>query len=1156
MANINPKLNREGSTVKKFSLSAKLLLFSLLLSHLFAISLPNFFVKSVSAATAVPVQKSSQDNLTKPLQPDPWLELIFNDTRKVIKIKPEDIGGPPIVLSFTALFGNNGTRPTDTCIVQCYPPNMSLPVGRVPLTRWGKEVSKFPLDISDPKIENNSINTTLVEKISWEIKPIPPKSETKSDTNYISFTLTIDIFEILKVTNASLDLQCWMGLFSKPDLINPLTFDVVTVRIEILPDLEIEKSAVPNAILPGDTTTIIITSKNNSSRKLYDVVIKDTLWSKQGRMDQLIEIVSIDTPAIDNTLPDLEWNNLSYERNMSDWKPIKITMRAKPYEELKNLFNGAPIVITDKASIIYGTDRLDSAQASFEIVAHDLDPKMEPKLFGEYASPGFPVLLRVWIHNIGSTPTYKPFQVRMWMDDQKDAPFYNTKIVNRIDAGDSLYLAIESPPLPEGEGAYRFYIEVDYLNQVSEINEYNNIDSILVRAKLQSLTTVVNNSTWSGRVSIWNRAPAFPEPIFSYIQVIDQNYHYIRGLADVNNWSSPDWVAPIGAEIRKIWNPIQEYHEENVKIPLANSVFQFNVIWLGEDNANGFSVALIVDGKIDPADTNNTNSAVRTLIQQMRSQDRMAIIKFSGDVEITKDFTANHDALINAIKGTMPAANNHCLYDAIDTGIEKTALRHGRKAVLVYTSSPNSGSRYSLRDVITKADTLGVPIFAFGFGDAPQAELKRMAEQTGGIFIYEKEIRDMWYIFKLFAEMFKNHYVLAHTTTDTTRDGTWRLVDVAVNYPSLRFTDSDIGKYKAPDIGVDLFVVKTADTDSFSVGGSDTVQYVRPNEIFTYRITYGNRGSIPCYNAMIKDVLPSLVDIVPGSFSRNPASISSDQHQIFWQIDSLQPGQQDSVEIKFDVKVKNTLPPWQIALIDSTFIVHEQDQKLPNNVSIHIVYTIPQKIDPPVLRVTPEKIRPRDPITVELQAFELIVEGDLLVFFEDGTMVKDYADPYIADHTPLLPVESADQWYRIHPDFIETWKRTEAQQEKITFKFVGKNNYRKEFVVEKDVIVEAEFDCKIHPIILKPGVTSGADQVCVDLMLPKDNNVSTTICNVAGEIVRRFPEIRNVRGGEKHECILSWDGRDDNGNLVASDVYIVVIKAGSNQVSKKVVVIR
>lgn|GEM_PF-3551767 len=1142
--------------MKKFSLSAKLLLFSLLLLLFFTISFPNFFVKCVSAATAMLVQNSSQDNLTKPMQPDPWLKLIFNDTRKVIKIKPEDVNGPPIVLSFTAKFGNNGTRPTDTCFVRCYPPNMSLPVGRVPLTHWGEEISKFPPDISKPKIVKNSNDTTLVEEISWEINPILPKSETENDTNYIKFTLTIDIFEILKVTNASLDLQCWMGLFSKTDPFNPITFDVVTVRIEILPELEIEKIVFPNTILPGNMTTIFLNSKNNCSRKLDDVVIKDTLWSEQGRIDQLIEIVSIDTPAIDNTLPDLEWNKLSYERNMSNWKQIKITIRAKPYEELKSLFNGVPIVITDRALIIYGTDTLDTAQASFQIVARDLDPNMEPKLFGEYASPGFPVLLHVWINNIGSTPTYEPFQVRMWMNDQKNSPFYDKKIEKSINAGNSLYLAIESPPLPENEGVYRFYIEVDYLNQVSEIDEDNNIDSILVRAKLQSLTTVVNNSTWSDRVSIRNRAPAFPEPIFSYIQIIDQNYHYIRGLADVNNWSSPDWVAPIGAEIRKIWNPIQEYHEEDMKIPLANNVSQFNVIWLGENNANGFSVALIVDGNIAAADTNNTNAAIRTLIQQMRSQDRMAIIKFSDGVEIAEDFTADHAALIDAIKGTMPAANNHCLYDAIDTGIEKTSLRHGRKAVLVFTSSPNAGSRYSLRDVITKADTLGVPIFAFGFGDAPQADLKRMAEQTGGIFIYEKEIWDMWYIFKLFAEMFKNHYVLAHTTTDTTRDGTWRLVDVTVNYPSLGFTDSDIGKYKAPDIGVDLFVVKTADTDSFSVGGSDTIQYVRPNEIFTYRITYGNRGSIPCYNAMIKDVLPSLVDIVPGSFSRNPASISSDQHQIFWQIDLLQPGQQDSVEIKFDVKVKNTLPPWQIALIDSTFIVHEQDQKLPNNVSIHIVYTIPQKIDPPVLKVTPEKIRPRDPITVELQAFELIVEWDLIVFFEDGTMVKGYADPYIADHTPLLPMESADQWYRIYPDFIETWKRTEAQQEKITFKFVGKNNYRKEFVVEKDVIVEAEFDCKIHPIILKPGVTGGANQVWIDLMLPKDNNVSTTICNVAGEIVRSFPEIRNVRGGEKHERILSWDGRDDNGNLVASDVYIVVIKAGSNQVSKKIVVIR
>ncbi len=1123
-----------------------------LVSLLPALHLSTFLDDCFAASILTANQNSPQDNLTKPMQPDPWLTISVIPNK--IKIYPGGRVEPTSTLRFTVKFGNHGTRSMDSVTIRCFPPNMSIPVGRAPLTQWGREISKGPIEIGTPIITYNSPNPKLIEEVRWQINSIPPAAETVIDSNQIVFNLILDISEILGGSYASIDLQCWIGLFYQTNLNQPEAFHVVTIRVEIVPDLEIEKNVGPSRILPGETTTILLNSRNNSQRDLDNVIIRDIFWSSSGTVDQCIEIVSIDTPGVDTTLPDLEWQNLYYKRQMSDWKRIVITVRAKPYEELKTLFKGAPIIITDRAKIIYGTDQLDSSEANFQIVARDLVPKLEPKLFGNYASPGFPLLLHVWISNQGSTPVYEQFSVRIWMNDQKDAPFYDSTISERIEADKMLYLAIESPPLPEGEGEYKFYIEIDYDNNIVEILENNNIDSVLVRAKLQSLKTSVNNSTWSNRVTILGKQPFFPDQIFSYIQITDQNYHYIRGFADANNWSSPDWGAPIGATIRDIWNPLREYHEEDPEKPQANDISLMNVVRIDESDPNGFSVALIIDGNVNSADTSNTNGAARTLVGQMRSKDRLSIIKFSDDVTVVKDFTANRDALMSGIKVPIEGSNYHRLYDAVFRGISETALAHGRKAVLFYTSSPNHGSAYSLNDVIRHADSLGVPVFAFGFGNADQPSLRRLANQTGGIFIYEKETRDIWYIFKLFAEMFKNYYVLAHATTDANQDGTWRLVDVTANYPSLGFADSDIGKYKAPNIGVDLFVVKTAKTDSFSVGAIDTIQFVRPEEIYSYRISYGNLGSNPCYNAQLKDVLPSFVDIRSGTFNQEPTRISADQHQLFWQIHSLLPGEVRS--ITFDVQVKRTLPRWQIALIDSAFITHEQDEKLENNTSINIVYKIPIEVGPPALRLSPEKIRPYDPIAVELQVFEMMVDWDILIYFEDGTMVDTCGNRFVSTHTPLLPVELADEWYRIIPDFKDTWKRTENEEEKIIFKFKGKTNYNELREAEAFVVAKAEFDCKIHPIIIKPGLPGGPDRVFVDLTMPKDQTLTVSIYNVAGELVRKFPEIRNLRGGEKYEKIVSWDGRDENGNFVASDVYVIIVTAGSNQISKKVIVIR
>jgi VWFA-related protein len=1148
--------------VKKVSLSCAIILLSLgsifSLVDFFYITYHNY---AFAAGTPQINQNTSQSNLSKTMQPDPWTRLTLEPS--IIKIYSDRVVPPDSILTFTFKFGNKGTLPMDSVTVLCYPPNMSLPVGDVPLTRWMGEVSKGPVEISEPTIYPSSTDPTLVNGIRWHIRSILPAFETTIDTNQIVFKLSVMIPEILGMTDASLDLQCWMGLFYDSNLNRPVAFDVVTIRVEIMPDLEIKKSVGQTSILPGSTNTITILSKNNSKRDLENVIIRDFFSSSSGNVTQCIEIVSIDTPAIDNTLPDIEWQNLKYEKQMSDWKRFVVTVRAKPFEDLKSLFNGSAITIKDVVSIEYGVETFDRDSATFRIVARDLESRLEPKLFGNYASPGFPLLLHGWIKNIGSTPVYgdpyEVFRVRIWLNDQRNTPFYDVLIKNRVEAGDSIYIAVESPPLPEGDGEYKFYIEVDYQNQIVEIVENNNIDSVTVVAKLESFKTTVNNVTRADQVTIFGKQPAFPNPIFSYVMITDQNYHYIRGLADPTRWLAPENPTPLGETVQQVWSPILEYHEEdpNIPDPAVQDVYLHdpdpNVTRIDENHANGFSVALIIDGNIIQANISNANNAARTLIQQMRPQDQMAVIKFSDRDLLIKNFTNNKLELDSAITQTFPTSPTHRLYDAIYNSINATVQQQGRKAVFIYTSAKNNGSSHGLNEVINHADSSGVPVFVFGFGNAEIASLQQLADKTGGLFIYEKETRDMWYIFKMFAEMFKNHYVLEHTTTDTTFDGTWRLVDVTANYPSLEFTDTDNGKYKAPNIGVDLFIIKEAETDSFSIGGIDTIRYVDAGESFTYRISFGNLGSIPGQSVLIKDILPDSVDVVAGSFSRQPDSTAANQHQLFWKYDTINPG--DKGSISFDVRVKRRMPPWQVALIDSAFIIHDQDRKSENNLSVNIVYAVAELPDPPILRATPEKIRPRDPITVELQCFEELREWDIKVYFEDGSVIDTYADSFIVAHPILLPVEAIDQWHRIIPNFTDTRKRTDKSQEKITFKMTAKNVYGQSFEPEDFVIVEASFEFIINPIIIKPGIPGGKDRAYITLTLPADHTVTVNIYNVAGELVRKLDD-KFFFGGERYVDALSWDARDDSGNLVASDVYIIVVKAGSHVQWQKVVVIR
>ncbi|MFC1566768.1 glycosyl hydrolase [bacterium] len=72
-----------------------------------------------------------------------------------------------------------------------------------------------------------------------------------------------------------------------------------------------------------------------------------------------------------------------------------------------------------------------------------------------------------------------------------------------------------------------------------------------------------------------------------------------------------------------------------------------------------------------------------------------------------------------------------------------------------------------------------------------------------------------------------------------------------------------------------------------------------------------------------------------------------------------------------------------------------------------------------------------------------------------------------------------------------------------------------------------------------------------------DNIPSTTeqvelfIYNVAGELIRKFDETDGIQvfGGSKR---VKWDGRDDDGNKVASGVYIYLVKTDSDTKTEKV----
>lgn len=77
-------------------------------------------------------------------------------------------------------------------------------------------------------------------------------------------------------------------------------------------------------------------------------------------------------------------------------------------------------------------------------------------------------------------------------------------------------------------------------------------------------------------------------------------------------------------------------------------------------------------------------------------------------------------------------------------------------------------------------------------------------------------------------------------------------------------------------------------------------------------------------------------------------------------------------------------------------------------------------------------------------------------------------------------------------------------------------------------------------------------KTAIEFIAPKDGRVRAFVYSFAGRIVRTLPLIRCVAGPNS----MTWDGRNNNGQHVASGVYVVRVETGGETATQKVVLIR
>lgn len=241
-----------------------------------------------------------------------------------------------------------------------------------------------------------------------------------------------------------------------------------------------------------------------------------------------------------------------------------------------------------------------------------------------------------------------------------------------------------------------------------------------------------------------------------------------------------------GSPIRDLKQEAFAIQEDGQKVEIQN------LRMIAEEPTN---IVLVMDTSGSMAGTGvaDAKSAAAAFVSGLLPNDQVAILTFDDTVKTRIEFTNDKQAItdkINAIDATREAGT--CLYEAAYAAIGMfSALPTGNRAVILFTDGKDEtptgaicSTQHTLDNVIevASAGETRTPIYTLGIGEDSDTEtLKKIAVQTGGLYINLSSSSKLANAFQLLSDVFRSQYILTYTSTSA--PGAHSLI-VSLNAPN------------------------------------------------------------------------------------------------------------------------------------------------------------------------------------------------------------------------------------------------------------------------------------------------------------------------------------------------------------------------------------
>ena len=245
------------------------------------------------------------------------------------------------------------------------------------------------------------------------------------------------------------------------------------------------------------------------------------------------------------------------------------------------------------------------------------------------------------------------------------------------------------------------------------------------------------------------------------------------------------------------------------------------IITFQRETDRPLSIAFLIDVSASEQRTlPQEKAAARTFIETIiRSKnDEAAIIPFTERAFLEQPFTGNllnlyhvlgelevaiplYFGLGQPIGGlasgpgmSVPAQGTTAIWDALSlTSSEIMSQRSGsrRRAIILLTDGRDTSSRFRKTNAVERAIAAETVVYAIGIGDdryegVDKDPLKSVAEATGGRAFFPKKEIDLKNAFAEIEAELRSQYLLAYSSSNKNRDGSFRKMQIELTNPDLR----------------------------------------------------------------------------------------------------------------------------------------------------------------------------------------------------------------------------------------------------------------------------------------------------------------------------------------------------------------------------------